>query len=68
MADAGPDAGSDAGTDADSAGNSDAGPDADRPTFTQVPGWSLRRRMRATGANDVALEEQLTSFTVLPFG
>jgi len=54
VAGAGPDAGS--------------GPQTHGPTFAQIAGWSVRRRRRVTGGNDITLEEQLTSFTVLPLG
>lgn len=62
VVDAGPDAGVDQGLDA----GTDAG--SPGPTFEQLPGWSLRRRMRAAAGNDVALEERLASFTVAEFG
>lgn len=65
--DAGPDAGSDAGApDAGVDAGVDAGSDGGQgaPTFERTPGWSLRRRMRSASGNDVALEEQLASFTV----
>jgi len=38
------------------------------PSLERTEGWSVRRRMRLGSGADVVLEEQLTSFTVLPLG
>jgi hypothetical protein len=68
VVDAGPDTGVHSAPDAGTDAGSDAGPEVEGPAFEQILGWSVRRRMRGAAGNDVALEEQLASFTVAAFG